>query len=269
VGDIDPQAVVARLQSLLGDAPAAAAAAPTIARDLPRQEPIEVFRFLTKEQAHAVIGYPGTTLNDPDRFALEILAQILSGQGGRLFVELREKRALAYRVSAFSMEGLDPGYFAVYIACSPDNLEEAVSEIRSQVTRVVSDGVTDEEVGRARKYLIGTHAIGLQRKSAIASALAFHEAYGQGWREYRRYPEQIARVTVADVQAAARKYLVPQRQIVAVVKPKDETPAATRARSEAAARGPRLPVSAAAPASSTTSKPPTGATGTGPVPVHD
>src|SRR5262249_56039485 len=84
--------------------------------------PLRVFRYLTKQQAHIVIGFPGTTVADPDRFPLEVLSTILSGQGGRLFVELRDKKGLAYRISAFSLEGVDPGYVAVYIPPSPANL---------------------------------------------------------------------------------------------------------------------------------------------------
>ena len=63
---------------------------------------------------------PATTVSDPDRFPLEVLATILSGQGGRLFVELRDKRGLAYRVSAFSVEGVDPdGVYRVEIEGKP------------------------------------------------------------------------------------------------------------------------------------------------------
>jgi zinc protease len=225
VGDVDTARLVAKLQSLLGEAPSGSVDAPVVAPEPAREEPVEVFRFLAKEQAHIVLGYPGTTLRDPDRFPLEVLSQILSGQGGRLFVELRERRALAYRVSAGSVEGIDPGYFAVYLACSPENLEPAVAAIRAELARLLADGVTAEEVERARKFLIGAHAIGLQRKSAIAGALAFHEAYGQGWREYRQYGDVIQKVSVADVQRVARKYIDARREVVAVVKPSGDAPA--------------------------------------------
>src|SRR5207249_349120 len=66
--------------------------------------PLRVHRRFNKQQAHLVLGFPGVTLADADRFPLEVLSTILSGQGGRLFVELREKRGLAYRVSAFTLE---------------------------------------------------------------------------------------------------------------------------------------------------------------------
>jgi zinc protease len=189
-----------------------------------------------------VLGFQGVGFANRDRFPLEILAYALSSQGGRLFTEIREKRALAYRVSAFSMEGLDPGYFAVYLASSPENLEEAVKVVRQELRTAAEQGITAEELVRAQRYLIGVHAIGLQRKSAIAAALAFHEAYGQGWKSYRQYGDFIMKVTVADVARVARKYLDPRREVVTVVKPPAASPGAARA----AARTGRVGVQARA-----------------------
>jgi len=232
VGDVDPADVLARVARLF-ERPAgrkrrpsrAGASARTRAGTrAPAAEPAvtaprRVVRHLSREQAHLVVGFPGVTLDSRDRFALELLSQVLSGQGGRLFSEIREKRGLAYRVSAFSLEGLDPGYFAVYVSASPQNVDEVLARVRDELTRLSRDGVTADELARAQRYLTGSHAIGLQRKSALAAALAFHEAYGQGWRTYRQYADQIGRVTVAQVQRAAQKYLRPQREVVALVTP--------------------------------------------------
>jgi zinc protease len=127
------------------------------------------------------------------------------------------------------MEGLDPGYFAVYLASSPENLDEAVKVVRQELRMASEQGITAEELVRAQRYLIGVHAIGLQRKSAIAAALAFHEAYGQGWKSYRQYGDNVMKVTVDDVARVARKYLDPRREVVTVVKPPAESPGAARA----------------------------------------
>ena len=186
---------------------------------------MQVFRYQNKQQAHVVYGFPGTTVNDPDRFALEVLATILSGQGGRLFVELRDKRGLAYRVSAFSVEGVDPGYVAVYIATSPENLAVSVSGIEDELGKIANAPVPKAELERAKRYLVGAHEISLQRRAALASTLAFHECYGLGWDEYRRYAPGVLAVTAADVQRVARRFLDPARAIIATVKPEAETPA--------------------------------------------
>src|SRR4029453_11381594 len=96
----------------------------------------EVYRFLDRAQAHLVVGFPGATVDAPDRFALEVLVAILGGQSGRLFAELRDRQALAYRVSAHSVEGVDPGFVAIYLSCAPDKLDEAVAVVRAELERV-------------------------------------------------------------------------------------------------------------------------------------
>jgi zinc protease len=228
VGDIDPDAVVKKARALFGAATGKGAVAPE-APELPwdpehLQAGEQVFKFQNKQQAHVVYGFPGTTITDPDRFALEVLATILSGQGGRLFVELRDKRGLAYRVSAFSVEGVDPGYFAVYIATSPENLPVAVSGIEDELGKITNTPVPKAELERAKRYLVGAHEISLQRRAALASTLAFHECYGVGWDEYRRYAPGILAVTASDVQRVAQKYLDLGHAIVATVKPEETTP---------------------------------------------
>ena len=237
VGDVDPARVRAKVAALFGDLQEEKLDKPVVPPEPIRAEPAQVFKFMAKEQAHLVLGFQGVGFASEDRFPLEVLAYVLSGQGGRLFTEIREKRALAYRISAFSVEGLDPGYFAVYLASSPENLDEAIKVVRQELREVASKGITADELARAQRYLIGVHAIGLQRKSALAAALAFHEAYGQGWKTYRQYGDYIMKVTVSEVTRVARKYLDPGREVAAIVKPPAESPGAARAAARAGRSG--------------------------------
>src|SRR5439155_8828152 len=188
----------------------------------------EVYRFLPRAQAHLVIGYPGATVDAPDRFALEVLVAVLGGQSGRLFAELRDRRALVYRVSAHSIEGIDPGFVAIYLSCAPDKLGAAVAAVRGELDRVRGDGITDDELARAQSYLIGNHQIAMQRRSAIANAIAYHDAYGLGWQSWTHYDDAIRAVTAADVLAAAQNYLRADRAITATVRPPAVTPGAKR-----------------------------------------
>ena len=100
----------------------------------------EVYRYLDRAQAHLVLGFPGATIDASDRFALEVLVAVLGGQSGRLFAELREARGLVYRVSAHSIEGVDPGFVAVYLACAPDKLDTATAAVRAELERVRQSG---------------------------------------------------------------------------------------------------------------------------------
>ena len=115
-----------------------------------------------------MIGFRGLSLRDPDREALEVLTQVLSGQGGRLFLELRDRRSLAYSVSALNVEGVAPGLFAVYIATSPDKLADAELGMRSELERLLGEAPSEGELERARRYLIGNFAIDQQRAAVRA-----------------------------------------------------------------------------------------------------
>jgi zinc protease len=228
VGDVDPARAVEKATALFGAEGTQPAAAPRVPREPARRVgAVNVVRHLSRQQSHMVVGFPGTTIGDPDRFALEVLSTILSGQGGRLFVELRDKKGLAYRVNAFSLEGIDPGYFAVYIATGHDTLEAAQAGIRDELTRITHEPVPGPELDRAKKYLVGAHEISLQRRAALASTLAFHESYGLGYDEYRRYSAGILAVDAAAVQRVARRVIDWDRVIIATVTPERE-PAARR-----------------------------------------
>jgi len=224
VGDVDPDQVRELVRRKLNGS-----VAPRKVLAPPQEEPLLAPRFavkrLDKAQAHLVVGFPGTRLSDEARWPLEVLSAVLSGQGGRLFVELRDKRSLAYSVTSFSMEGLDPGFFAVYIGCGPGKVQEALDGIRDELRRVRESPIPAQELQRARTHLIGTHAISLQRNSARAAVYAFDECYGLGADASARYAERIAAVTAEEVLAAAQRVLTPSREVIALVAPEGAVPA--------------------------------------------
>ncbi len=226
VGDVDVDDVIARATKRLGGKPAPAPRASV--KPPVFDGPKEVYRFLERQQAHLVIGYPGATVDAKDRFALEVLIAVLGGQSGRLFSELRDKQGLVYRVSAHSVEGVDPGFVAVYLACAPDKLEAAVSAVRGELARIRDAAPSAEEIERAKSYLIGSHQIAMQRRAAVANAIAYHEAYGLGWQTWAGYDDAIRAVTSADLLAAAKTYLRADREITATVRPSVATPGAKK-----------------------------------------
>jgi zinc protease len=228
VGDVDPEQVKARVARLFGTRKRKRAAMPRVPQEPPRESPEEAFELVNKQQAHIVVGYPGVSLSSKDRFPLEVLSQVLSGQGGRLFRELRDRQSLAYHLAAFSHEGLDPGYFGVYMATSPDRLEEALDGIEAELQKVRAREVPAAELERAKRYLVGSFEISLQRKSTVAAYLAFHERYGLGHQSYFDYPAQVLAVTAQDIRRVARTYLDPDKRVVAVVKPEELSPGAER-----------------------------------------
>lgn len=115
--------------------------------------------------------------------------------------------------------GLETGYFGVYIGTSPDKEEEALEGIKGQLKILLDKGVTDEELDRAKNYIVGSYEISLQKNSTQAAKILFDELYGLGWEEYKEYPANIMAVTKQDVLDAAKKYIDLDAYTLAIVKP--------------------------------------------------
>jgi zinc protease len=109
--------------------------------------------------------------------------------------------------------------FAVYMATSPEKQKTAIHGMAEQVRRIREEKIPEEEIERAKNYLIGTYEVGIQTNSAQASAMAFNELYGLGYAAYREYPNRIKKVTAKDVRKAAEKYLCPDCLVEAKVVP--------------------------------------------------
>jgi zinc protease len=158
-----------------------------------------------RAQAHLVIGFRGVSVADDDRFALEVISQMLAGQSGRLFLELRDKQGLAYSVTATSVEGLAPGYFAVYIATAPEKLDQARAGLLDQLHRLLDSPPGDAELDAARRHLIGNFAIDRQRNAVHAAQTSLNALYGLGADASSSYPERIRAITGKDVLRVAQR----------------------------------------------------------------
>jgi zinc protease len=218
-GDVDPDDVAARISARLADLDPGPFEPPALCVE-PAPDAIRSAELRKdRAQAHLVIGFRGLTLADPDRDALELIAQLLAGQGGRLFLELRDRRSLAYTVSATNVEGLAPGWFAAYIATAPDKVEEARSGLLAELERLLQEAPDELELERARRHLIGGFAIDQQRNAFHASQVALNDLYGLGPDADRRYAERIRAVTTADVLRVARRVIDLDAYTLALVRP--------------------------------------------------
>ncbi|MCC2678202.1 MAG: zinc protease [Pseudobdellovibrio sp.] len=158
-----------------------------------------------KEQSHVIIGWRGLTIKSEQRFVLEAIEAILAGQGGRLFIELRDKNSLAYSVSPMKMESLETGYVGGYIACSPEKVDKAIDMFQKEFKKLIDVPVGTEELERAKRYLIGQHDIGVQRKSAICNMLAFDVIYGNDYNVSLNIAEEYKKITSDDIQKLAKE----------------------------------------------------------------
>jgi zinc protease len=172
-----------------------------------------------KKQAVLVVGFPGLTVHDPDRYALELLQEALSDLGSRLFLRIRETLGLAYYVGAQNFLGLQPGYFAFYAGTAPEKADLVEFEILQESESLRVGGLTELELKRAKAKLIGQKKIARQDLGAYAMATALDELYGLGYQSCDSEDAHFEAVTLADIQRVCQKYLNPDNCIIAVVRP--------------------------------------------------
>jgi zinc protease len=219
VGDVEVDRVLASAEAAFGKDRNAAAPAPAVEPEPGWAGRREARRTLQRAQSHLVLGFPGARVTDAWRRALEVLSTLLNGQSGRLFMELRDKQSLCYSVSSLSLEGPDPGYFAVYMGTSPDKLEKARAGIEAELDKLKQGVVEAEELARAREHLIGTHEVGLQRNGARAATISLDATYGLPADGYLKYADEISAVTPEQVLEVARKVIDFDRCAQVVVGP--------------------------------------------------
>lgn len=220
VGDVDSYEVIDRLEKAFATLPKGEAFAPELPQVKPPKGIVKAEKVRKeREQAHIALGFIAPSLKDPDRYPMEVLTEILSGMGGRLFIELRDKRGLAYVVSAFFRPGYNTGSFVVYMATSPQNLNVSIAGIRDELKKLLLGRISTEEVEEAKSSIIGRYEIGLQSNSAQASDMALNELFGLGFDEFRRYSEKIKAVTVDDVKRVAKRYIDMDSYVLSILKP--------------------------------------------------
>ncbi|MEW2636492.1 pitrilysin family protein [Streptomyces sp. NPDC048389] len=171
------------------------------------------------EQAHVVLGMPGLARTDDRRWALGVLNTALGGgMSSRLFQEVREKRGLAYSVYSYTSGFADTGLFGVYAGCRPSQIHDVLKICRGELDRVASEGLPDEEIGRAIGQLSGSTVLGLEDTGALMNRIGKSELC---WGSQMSVDDMLARisaVTPDEVRAVAADVLG-QRPSLSVIGP--------------------------------------------------
>jgi zinc protease len=162
-------------------------------------------------QANLILGAGGIARSNPDYYKVEVMNYILGGGGfsSRLMRVVRSKAGLAYSIDSAFSAGKFPGAFAVVLQTKNQSAQEALKLIIAQLREIQRQPVSDHELASAKKYLIGSFPLRLDRQSEIVSFMLEVELYGLGLDYAERYPKLIGAITKRDVQEAAQSYLHP------------------------------------------------------------
>jgi predicted Zn-dependent peptidase len=178
-----------------------------------------------------ISGTFGPPFTGADFIPFRVLDSVLGGSmDSRLFSELRERRGLAYQVGSQYSAHLLCGVYALYAVSTPTNRDEVLRVLRLECERLREEPVGDEELQRAKQYLIGRHIMGMESNTGRAATLGTYELSGLGAEAVFEYPERISSVDAAAVQRVAQRYL---RDLVTMITT-PRKPAATRVSSASA-----------------------------------
>ncbi len=170
------------------------------------------------EQTHFVVGVPGLAFNDKRRYAEAVLKVILGGNmSSWLFVEVREKRGLAYYVGAIGEHFFDGGYLGARAGVRKDKYEEALKVVKEQMMRMKTE-VSEEEVEKAKSYLAGKVVLGLENPGGVVRWFGKELILGDKAEQPEEFLQKIKKVGVEEVMGLARELFREEEMRVAVVR---------------------------------------------------
>lgn len=223
VGAVEPEKAVEEVERVLGgwqnevqeDAP-----------ELPEfKPPIQTVRrhhsIPGKSQSDIVMGSYGPKRNDPEYMPASLGNNILGQFGlmGRIGDVVREQSGLAYYAYSSLSAGVGPGAWYVSAGVNPSNLEKAAELIKGELKRYIDDGITPEELADSQANFVGRLPLSLESNGGVAGSLLNIERFGLGLDYYRQYPDLVRAVTPEEVLETARKYIDPERLVIATAGP--------------------------------------------------
>ena len=171
-----------------------------------------------KAQTAIALAFPAPARDDDARFAANLIATVASGLGGRFFEELRDKQSLAYTVQAAVSEKRLAGMFLSYIATSPEKEGVARAGLLAEFAKLRDELVSDDEMARAKEYVVGSHAISQESGGAQLGEMLDAWMFGEGLHELLEYDARIRAVTADQMRDVAGKYFDPERRVEGIVR---------------------------------------------------
>lgn len=172
------------------------------------------------DQAHMIMGFPGLDYKNKKRYVAAVLLNILGGgMSSRLFVEVREKRGLAYMVRAGMASYKDCGAVQIQAGLDPIRLEEALKTINTEIKKIVSESVKKRELEDAKNNLIGRLALASEDSSGEAERAAKQFWFSSKVEDFSETKRKIKAVTAVQVQRVAKELFDFSHMRLAVIGP--------------------------------------------------
>lgn len=229
VGDVDTKQAIEKIKQYFGSWPKSGTGVDRKIANTPLPGSVskKVISMEDKSQVDIVLGYPGQLKrSDPDFYAANVMNFILGGGGAlgsRLGDEIRDKMGLAYNVYSYFDATRGAGPWISYIGANPANADKAIKTLVSQIELMRTKGAKASEMKEAVNYIAGSFPVRLETNSSVANMLKLAEYYGLGMDYIRNYQKIYRSVTLDQVNAAAKKYLHPDKYTLVIAGPYKES----------------------------------------------
>ena len=217
VGDIDAAQLGEALDSVFGDLPEKSDTKPVAEVSWQGTSKQRIVQ-MPNPQSVVQFGFKGLKRNDPDFIPAYILNYVVGGGGfsSKLMQEVREKRGLAYSVYTYLYPLDHAGIFAGGVATENKSVGQSLDLIKAELELAARDGLTEEELRKAKDYLVGSFALRFDTSAKIAAQLLAIQLDNLGIDYIDRRNGEIEAVTVADIKRVAKRLMEPKNLIVTV-----------------------------------------------------
>ena len=222
VGDVETQAIIEKIDAVMGDWTVNAEKPPfTIPAVEYGEKQIVVKPMMDKSQANIELGHRGIARTNPDFYTINLMNAVLGGSAGiaRLFGRVRDVQGLAYSVWSSFTPSIGEGLFHASAGVNPANVDKAINSILHEIELMKSDGITEDELSDAQNLIVGNFALALETNRGLAAILLSAELYGLGLDYLERHESIYRSITRAQVNTAAQKYLHPDLCSIAIAGP--------------------------------------------------
>lgn len=177
--------------------------------------------YTEKETGYMLIGFRSADISEKDNYALDVLSTILgTGRTSRLYQSLKDKKQLVNSISTYNATMRDDGMFVVKSTFKPQNLDIVENGIFDEINNIRKSGISAVELNTAKKMIESTTYYERESISNIATEMGYTIILTGNTKYYEDYLKNINKVTCADVQRVANKYLYKNNSAVSVILPK-------------------------------------------------
>ncbi len=186
---------------------------------LKEQKTVEIIKS-DVSQAQIIQGWIFPNFHNKDYFPLVVLNNILGscGLSSRLFLELRDKKGLAYTVRSLFETYSTCGCFSIYIATEPSNIKISLDGFKEEIDKLKTDLITEKELKNAKNNIIGKQQFISETNAQQANLLAFYQTMDLGFDYQQKLIENIKKVTTEEVKNVANKYF-DEKFVISILKP--------------------------------------------------